>query len=1036
MKRGLNTSYRLVWNTVQGAFVVVSELAKANGKRASAVLAAAGLVVSPIVMAEETTSVPFGEVVNGAVIDNHDTQRVSGETNDTVINTGLGPDSEGNGGGQGVEDGGVSNRTTINDGGLQWVDAGGLATDTTVNAGGGQSVAGQTKGTVLNGGEQYVHSGGVADGTVINTGGYQTVKAGGTAANTVVNTGSEGGPDSENDDAGQWVYGTAQNTTINANGRQVVQEGGVSTDTVINSGGDQSVHGNAENTQLDGGYQYVHSGGVADGTVINEGGYQTVKAGGTATNTVVNTGSEGGPDAENSDGQWVYGTAENTTINANGRQVINEGGAATTTTIYSGGDQSVHGYAEDTVLDGGYQYVHSGGIAVNTTINSSGWQVVKEGAQARDTTVNSNGILQVNAGGVASDVTINAGGALVTNTDADVSGTNRLGGFSVDSATGSASNVVLENGGQLNVFTGDSASATTVDNGGTLSVAAGGTATDTTIYAGGALIADTRSTVSGTNAQGEFSIDGATGQASSLYLENGGYFSVRSGGNAADTRVGSGGELNVEDGGTLSGTTSLTENATLTLTGDAVSTGTIDSAGTITFAQADDTGFTPHTLTTTSLVGNGGTINMSVNLNDPAFPTDMLIIDGGQVTGTTNLNITNTGSAGLGLATTGEGIKVVDAVNGATTDDNAFALSQPLQAGAYNYTLDHGTTDEDWYLSSEAGYRAEAALYSSMLTQSMDYDRLLAGSYNQRRAAQGGQGVWARIQGGHIGHDDNGGIAGGDTPESSGSYGFIQTGADLLRSDAGPVSLTTGIYGAAGLSSVDVKNDDHSDAGDVRDNVYSLGGYLTMVHNASGGWVDMVAQGSRHYLEATSDNNDFNTHGWGWLGSLETGLPFSIGHGLVLEPQIQYIWQGLSLEDGHDNGGYVNFGDGSAQHLRAGLRFGNMSEMAFGRGSSSQAGFGDSMKHRVSELPVNWWVRPSVIRTFSSDGDMSMGTDTAGSNVIFSPSQDGTSLDLQVGVETLVRQNVSLGVQGGYTRSVSGESADGYNGQATLKVTF
>ncbi|MBJ3979246.1 AIDA repeat-containing protein, partial [Salmonella enterica subsp. enterica serovar Derby] len=174
----------------------------------------------------------------------------------------------------------------------------------------------------------------------------------------------------------------------------------------------------------------------------------------------VNTGSEGGPDAENSDGQWVYGTAENTTINANGRQVINEGGVATTTTIYSGGDQSVHGYAEDTVLDGGYQYVHSGGMAVNTTINSSGWQVVKEGAQARDTTVNSNGILQVNADGVASDVTINAGGALVTNTDADVSGTNRLGGFSVDSVTGSASNVVLENGGQLNVFTGDSASAT------------------------------------------------------------------------------------------------------------------------------------------------------------------------------------------------------------------------------------------------------------------------------------------------------------------------------------------------------------------------------------------------------------------------------------------------------------------------------------------------------------------------------------------------------------------------------------------------
>ncbi|WP_256947468.1 ESPR domain-containing protein, partial [Klebsiella pneumoniae] len=41
MKRNLNTSYRLVWNEVLGAFVVVSELAKAKGKRSTAVLALA-----------------------------------------------------------------------------------------------------------------------------------------------------------------------------------------------------------------------------------------------------------------------------------------------------------------------------------------------------------------------------------------------------------------------------------------------------------------------------------------------------------------------------------------------------------------------------------------------------------------------------------------------------------------------------------------------------------------------------------------------------------------------------------------------------------------------------------------------------------------------------------------------------------------------------------------------------------------------------------------------------------------------------------
>ncbi|TFI25752.1 autotransporter domain-containing protein, partial [Micrococcus endophyticus] len=110
-----------------------------------------------------------------------------------------------------------------------------------------------------------------------------------------------------------------------------------------------------------------------------------------------------------------------------------------------------HGSAENTTLNGGYQYVHSGAAATDTVINSGGWQVVKGGAQVSDTTVNNSGRLSVAAGGKASDVIINAGGALVTNTAADVSGTNRLGNFSVDSVSGNASNVVLENGGRLDV---------------------------------------------------------------------------------------------------------------------------------------------------------------------------------------------------------------------------------------------------------------------------------------------------------------------------------------------------------------------------------------------------------------------------------------------------------------------------------------------------------------------------------------------------------------------------------------------------------
>lgn len=63
-------------------------------------------------------------------------------------------------------------------------------------------------------------------------------------------------------------------------------------------------------------------------------------------------------------------------------------------------------------------------------------------------------------------------------------------------------------------------------------------------------------------------------------------------------------------------------------------------------------------------------------------------------------------------------------------------------------------------------------------------------------------------------------------------------------------------------------------------------------------------------------------------------------------------------------------------------------------------------------------------------------TAAAGSNMTFSPSQNGTSLDLQAGLEARVRENITLGVQAGYAHSVSGSSAEGYNGQATLNVTF
>ncbi|EES5050278.1 calcium-binding autotransporter Cah [Escherichia coli] len=949
MKRHLNTSYRLVWNHITGTLVVASELARSRGKGAGVAIALSLAAVTSVPALAADSIVQAGETVNGGTLENHDNQIVLGTANGMTISTGL-----------------------------------------------------------------------------------------------------ELGPDSEENTGGQWIQngGIAGNTTVTTNGRQVVLEGGTASDTVIRDGGGQSLNGLAVNTTLNNrGEQWVHEGGVATGTIINRDGYQSVKSGGVATGTIINTGAEGGPDSDNSyTGQKVQGTAESTTINKNGRQIILFSGIARDTLIYAGGDQSVHGRALNTTLNGGYQYVHKDGLALNTVINEGGWQVVKAGGAVGNTTINQNGELRVHAGGEATAVTQNTGGALVTSTAATVIGTNRLGNFTVEN--GKADGVVLESGGRLDVLESHSAQNTLVNDGGTLAVSAGGKATDVTMTSGGALIADSGATVEGINASGKFSIDGISGRASGLLLESGGSFTVNAGGLASNTTVGHRGTLTLATGGSLSGRTQLSKGASMVLNGDVVSTGDIVNAGEIHFdnqttqdatlsraVAKGDSPVTFHKLTTSNLTGQGGTINMRVRL-DGSNASDQLVINGGQATGKTWLAFTNVGNSNLGVATSGQGIRVVDAQNGATTEEGAFALSRPLQAGAFNYTLNRDS-DEDWYLRSENAYRAEVPLYASMLTQAMDYDRILAGSRSHQTSVSGeNNSVRLSIQGGHLGHDNNGGIARGATPESSGSYGLVRLEGDLLRTEVAGMSLTTGVYGAAGHSSVDVKDDDGSRAGTVRDDAGSLGGYLNLVHTSSGLWADIVAQGTRHSMKASSDNNDFRVRGWGWLGSLETGLPFSITDNLMLEPQLQYTWQGLSLDDGQDNAGYVKFGHGSAQHVRAGFRLGSHNDMTFGEGTSSRDTLRDSAKHSVRELPVNWWVQPSVIRTFSSRGDMSMGTAAAGSNMTFSPSQNGTSLDLQAGLEARVRENITLGVQAGYAHSVSGSSAEGYNGQATLNVTF
>lgn len=101
-------------------------------------------------------------------------------------------------------------------------------------------------------------------------------------------------------------------------------------------------------------------------------------------------------------------------------------------------------------------------------------------------------------------------------------------------------------------------------------------------------------------------------------------------------------------------------------------------------------------------VGSNGQIRLHTVLGNDSSPSDKFAISGGTATGRTGLTVINMG--GQGAATVQNGILVVEALNGATTASNAFALNNQVVVGAYEYLLFKGGvtsgTANNWYLRS------------------------------------------------------------------------------------------------------------------------------------------------------------------------------------------------------------------------------------------------------------------------------------------------------------------------------------------------
>lgn len=150
---------------------------------------------------------------------------------------------------------------------------------------------------------------------------------------------------------------------------------------------------------------------------------------------------------------------------------------------------------------------------------------------------------------------------------------------------------------------------------------------------------------------------------------------------------------------------SLANNSLWNMTGSSNLTRLVNDVSTIEFSAPNGPptlASSYKTLVVGSYTGQGGMIGLNTFLGADGSPSDRVVIDGGSATGQTGLRITNAG--GPGALTLGDGIQVVDAIHGGSTSPGAFALSQRVVEGPYEYRLVRSSLDasnaEAWYLRS------------------------------------------------------------------------------------------------------------------------------------------------------------------------------------------------------------------------------------------------------------------------------------------------------------------------------------------------
>ncbi|CAJ0800275.1 autotransporter outer membrane beta-barrel domain-containing protein [Ralstonia holmesii] len=468
--------------------------------------------------------------------------------------------------------------------------------------------------------------------------------------------------------------------------------------------------------------------------------------------------------------------------------------------------------------------------------------------------------------------------------------------------------------------------------------------------------------------------------------------------------------------------------------------GSLNNAGTV---QVGGAGVGNKLVVNGNYVGNGGVLAINTKLGTDNSPTDKLVISGGTASGNTAVRVTNAG--GAGARTTGDGIEVVSAINGATTQTNAFALANRVVAGPYEYTLQRGgsASADSWYLrtlqtatqgtgigtgtsATQPALRPEVSLYTAIPSLTLLYGRALLDTLHERVGEESNQATapagtapvlrtgWARViaQKGSRMSDGNG-IYGNQGPAFSYDFGGVQVGADVYQRQREDGSHDhAGGYFATGRIAADVTHADGADAGRDTVNANTVGLYWT--HFGPSGWyLDGVVQGTRYDADASPHGvNGLKTHALGYAASLETGYPIALSPQWRVEPQAQLVVQRAAFADANDGAADVRFNSVNSMLGRLGVRV------------SKRWGESPERQHTA-------WVRANVWHEFRGETGTQMSSPDGGF-VPFTSQLPSTTLELTGGLTAQVAKNGVFYASLGYQVSAD-RRLHGVNGKAGVR---